>query len=158
MTRRSILLSLAAVAAAGTAAVPIAAGGAQSAPRTFVVADSGSTKTFIDDVAPRTTKRGKISIGDRIVATHAVRIDGKAAGTLHSAATVTNRKAKTFAHFTAVIDLTLHLTNGDLYAVGFVDAAHGGDRYAIVGGTGAYDGARGSAVGTENSITVKLDT
>ena len=56
-----------------------------------------------------------------------------------------------------MIDLTLNLTNGDLYAVGFVDAAHGGDRYAIVGGTRAYDGARGSAVGTENSITVKLD-
>lgn len=158
MTRRSILLSLAAVAAAGAAALPIAAGGAQPAPRTFVVAESGPTKTFIDDVAPRTTKRGKLSIGDRIVATHAVRIGGKAAGTLHSAATITNPKATSFARFTAVIDLTFHLTNGDLYAVGFVDAANGGDRYAIVGGDGAYAGARGSAVGTENNITVTLDS
>ncbi len=50
----------------------------------------------------------------------------------------------------------MHLGDGDLCATGFVDSAGEGDRYVIVGGTGAYTGARGSAQGSEKSLAVTL--
>ncbi len=155
--RRFVLLPLAAVAAAGAAALPIATGSAQSAPRTITLTYAKPGNTFTDDAAPRTMRRGQVTIGDRMVGIQSVRRDGRAAGTLHTDATVTNRRPTTFARFTALIDGVVHLTDGDLYAVGFVDAASGGDRYSIVGGTGAYAGARGSARGSERSLSITLD-
>ncbi|MEJ7797039.1 MAG: hypothetical protein WKF42_00975 [Solirubrobacteraceae bacterium] len=156
MTRRSILLPLAAVAAACAAALPIAAGNAQSGPRTITLTYAKPAKTFIDDVAPRTTGRGKVSIGDRMVGIQSIRAGGKTVGTMHTDATVTNRTPSPFSRFTALIDATFHLGDGDLDAVGFVDSAAGGDRYTIVGGTGAYAGARGSAKGSEGGIVIAL--
>ncbi len=113
-------------------------------------------KTFTDDAAPRTIRRGRVSLGDRLVATQHLRLAGRAVGTLHTDVTVTNRVPRAFAHFTGLIDAVVHLSDGDLYATGFVDAAGQGDRYVIVGGTRAYAGAQGSAQGSEKSLAVTL--
>ncbi len=90
MTRRSILLPLAAVAVAGAVALPIATGGAQSAPRTIALTYAQPGKSLIDDIAPRTIKRGQVSIGDRMVGIQSLRSGAETVGTMHTAATVTN--------------------------------------------------------------------
>lgn len=108
MTRRSTLLPLAALAAAVAVALPIASGGAQSAPRQFTVTLGKETAQF-DDVAPLTMKKGQLSLGDAIVSTADLRIDGKKAGTLQSIGTITNRTPKPFSHFTAMMSMTVHL-------------------------------------------------
>ncbi len=90
MTRRSILLPLAAVAVAGAVALPIATGGAQSAPRTIALTYAQPGKSLIDDIAPRTIKRGQVSIGDRMVGIQSPRSGAETVGTMHTAATVTN--------------------------------------------------------------------
>ena len=156
-SRRSMLLAIAAASIAAAAALPIASGGAQSAPRTISVTYAQPEKTFLDDAPPRTLRRGGLTLGDRIVQVQGVRIDGRRAGTYHTDATVTNRVATGFARFTALLQSTLHLSDGDIYATGFVDAARGGDRQSIVGGTGAYAGARGSVVGSENGAVITLE-
>lgn len=158
MTRRSILIPLAAFAAAAVAALPIAAGNAQSTPRTLTLTYAEPGKTQFDDIAPRGMKRGQLSIGDRIIGTQNLESDGKTIGSQHDVATITNRLPAPFSRFTAQITATYHLTDGDLYAVGFVDSAGAGDRYAIVGGNGAYAGVRGNAVGSEKGVVITLDS
>ena len=156
MTRRPILLCLAALAAAGAAALPIAAGSAQTQPTTIVLTYAKPDKTFIDDVAPRTLKRGRLTMGDRIVSTQNVKIDGKVAGTLQFDTTITNRKPQPWSRFTATLRSTLVLKDGELFGVGYVDAARGKERATIVGGTGAYSGATGTVVGSENGAVITL--
>jgi hypothetical protein len=157
MTRRSVLIPVAAFVAAAAVALPIAGGSAQSPSRTLMLTSGKPEKSQFDDVAPRTMKRGQLSIGDRIIGTEALKRDGKTIGSLHDVATITNRKPAPFSNFTAEITSTFHLTDGDLYAVGFVDSAGPGDRYAIVGGNGAYAGVRGNATGSEHGFVITLD-
>jgi hypothetical protein len=158
MTRRSVLIPIAAFAAAAAAVLPLATGSAQPTPRTLTLTYAKPDTSQFDDVEPRTMKRGQLSIGDRIIGTQNLKSNGKTIGSQHDVATITNRKPAPFSRFTAQITATYHLTDGDLYAVGFVDAAGAGDRYAIVGGTGAYAGVRGNAVGSENGVVITLDS
>lgn len=157
MTRRTLLMPVAAIAVAGAVALPITAGSAQSGPRTFTVTN-GKETMFLDDVAPRTLKRGRLTMGDRIVSTQNVKIDGKVAGTLHFDATITNRKPQPWSRFTAMLRSTLVLKDGEMFGVGYVDAADGRDRSTIVGGTGAYSGATGTVVGSENGAVITLSS
>ncbi|CAN5596179.1 hypothetical protein BH20ACT17_BH20ACT17_02010 [soil metagenome] len=155
MTRRTLLMPVAALAVAGAVALPITAGSAQSGPRTFTVTN-GKETMFLDDVAPRTLKRGRLTMGDRIVSTQNVKIDGKVAGTLQFDTTITNRKPQPWSRFTAMLRSTLVLKDGELFGVGYVDAARGKERATIVGGTGAYSGATGTVVGSENGAVITL--
>jgi hypothetical protein len=156
MTRRSIVLPLAAVAAAAAVALPVATGNAQSAPRTITVTN-GKGKMVFDDLPPLGMKRGKLSLGDRIVQTQQVLIDGKPAGTVSFEGTIVNRKPTTFSHFKATERTVGHLSDGEIFSVGYVDAASDGHRSTIIGGTGAYAGAHGTIVGTENGAVITLD-
>jgi hypothetical protein len=156
MIRRSIVLPLAAIAAGAAVALPIAAGNAQSQPRTITVTN-GKGKMVFDDLPPIGIKHGKLSLGDRIVQTQQVLIDGKVAGWVSFDGTIVNRTSTTFAHFKAVERIVGHLSDGELFAVGYVDAANGVDRSTISGGTGAYAGAHGTIVGTRNGAVITLD-
>lgn len=155
MTRRTLLMPVAAIAVAGAVALPITAGSAQSGPRTFTITN-GKETMFLDDVAPRTLKRGRLTMGDRIVSTQNVKIDGKVAGTLQFDTTITNRKPQPWSRFTAMLRSTLVLKDGELFGVGYF--AHGKQRATIVGGTGAYSGATGTVVGSENGAVITLDS
>ena len=154
MKRRWIALPLAAAAAA--AAVPVTAGHAQSSPRTITMTH-GKEKMSFDDLAPKTIKRGRLSIGDRIVSQEQLLIDGKPAGTAHTDATITNSSPSTFAHFTAVIQGAYKLADGVVFTSGYVDAADGGDQETVIGGTGAYAGAHGTLTSDDKQTVVTLD-
>ena len=148
---------VAAVAVAAAVALPVAVVGAQSSPRQITFTSNGE-KVHFDDVGPKTMTRGIVSPGDRITSVAALRIDGKKVGTRHTSAVVTNQTPRAFSRVTAVENGVAHLADGDLFYVGFVDAAHGGDREIIVGGTGAYAGATGSvALKPPNGAVVTLD-
>jgi hypothetical protein len=157
MTRRSIVLPLAAVAAAAAVTLPVAAGHAQSAPRTITVTNGKAGKMVFDDLPPLGMKRGKLSLGDRIVQTQQVLIDGKVAGWVSFDGTIVNPKPTTFSHFKAIERSVGHLSDGEIFAVAYVDAAAGDYRATIIGGTGAYAGAHGTIVGTENGAVITLD-
>jgi hypothetical protein len=157
MHRRRLAVPLAAAIVAAAVAIPVATGSAQSAPRTLTVVNGKETTVF-DDLAPRGMKRGRLSQGDRIVSSMKVTVNGSIAATLHDAATITNPRPVGFPKFTAVLQSVLQLPDGVLYANGFVDAAHGGEQLAIVGGTGAYAGARGTVAASENGAVITLQS
>ncbi len=157
MKRQWMMFTPVAVAVAAAVALPIAVGGAQSGPRQITVTSTGE-KTHFDDVGPKTMTRGIVSPGDRITSVSDVRIDGKKVGTRHSTAVITNPVPRPFSHFTAVLNGAVHLTDGDMFFVGFVNSAHGGDREIVIGGTGAYAGATGSvALKPPDGAVITLD-
>lgn len=156
MTRRSIVLPLAALAAGAAVAMPVAAGSAQSTPRTITVTD-GKGMIVFDDLPPLGIKHGKVSLGDRIVQTQQVLIDGKPAGAVSFDGTIINPKPTTFAHLKAMERLVGHLPDGEIFAVGYIDAAAGVDRSTIIGGTSAYAGAHGTIIATNNGAVITLD-
>ncbi len=144
---------LAAAIAIGVLAAP---GDAQTGGRTITIAKGKETQTF-SDVAPAGIKRGRVSLGDRLVATESLTIDGKPAGTMSSDATFVNRTPTTFARFKALLHVVWHFTDGDVYSIGYVDPQNGGDRETIIGGSGAYAGARGTVVGKEHVAVMTLE-
>jgi hypothetical protein len=156
MTRRSIVLPLAALAASGAVALPIAVSHAQSGPRT-ITSTYSKEKIAFDDLPPLGMKHGKLSLGDRIVQTQQALIDGKPAGTVSFEGTIVNSKPTTFSHFKATERIVGHLSDGEIFLVGYVDAASDGHRSTIIGGTGAYAGAHGTIVGNDNGAVITLD-
>jgi hypothetical protein len=157
MTRRSIVLPLAALVATGAVALPIAVGHAQSGPRTITVT-IGTAKMVFDDLPPLGMKHGKLSLGDRIVQTQQVLIDGKPAGTVSQDATIVDPKPTTFSHFKATERTVGHLSDGEIFSVGYVDSTSDSHQSTIIGGTGAYAGAHGTIVGTGNGAVITLDS
>ena len=156
MTRRSIVLSLAALAATAAVALPITASSADPPERTITVTN-GKGKMVFADVAPLGMKHGKLSLGDRIVQTQQVLIHGKLAGWVNFEGTIVSPKPTTFAHFRATERLVGHLSGGEIFAIGYVDSAAGIDRSTIIGGTGDYLNARGTIAGTDNGAVITLE-
>jgi hypothetical protein len=156
MTRRSIVLSLAALATTAAVALPITVSSADPPARTITVTN-GKSKMVFADVAPLGMKRGKLSLGDRIVQMQQVLIHGKVAGWASFEGTIVSPKPTTWAHFRATVRLVGHLAGGEIYGVGYIDSAAGIDRSTIIGGTGDYANARGTIAGNDNGAVITLD-
>jgi hypothetical protein len=169
MTRRSIVLSLAALAATAAVALPITASSADhrhgavhrrgpaGPPERTITVTNGKGKMVFADVAPLGMKHGKLSLGDRIVQTQQVLIHGKLAGWVNIEGTIVSPKPTTFAHFKATERLVGHLSGGEIFAIGYVDSAADIDRATIIGGTGDYLNARGTIAGTDNGAVITLE-
>jgi|tagenome__1003787_1003787.scaffolds.fasta_scaffold19401937_2 hypothetical protein len=136
----------AAVTAAVLAAVPAAA---QAPPSTilFTEVNKGSTFKFVD-TPPRITKRRGPSTGDQLVfTTPLVKGAGGAHGTLRATCTITGRGQKATP---ALCYGVFTFAEGQLVAVlsiANLDAKK--TTGAIVGGTRAYAGARGTLISTQ---------
>lgn len=153
MSRRWMLAPIAVLAVGAGVALPIAVGGAQSSPQQLVVTTDEGTMHF-DDVAPLGMKKGSLSIGDRITHTRAVLMDGKRIGTFATDAVITNRVPRPWPKFTAVVIGIARLADGDIYTMGSVDAARGGERMTVTGGSGAYAGKTGTVVAKGNGAVI----
>jgi hypothetical protein len=157
MSRRLILLPLVAAIGATAVALPLASHGAEPAGRTIdVTFASGGTASF-DDLAPRGLKRERVSMGDRIFRIQRVMVGGKVVGTFNSVTTATNPAEVPMRRLTAVESIAVDLGDGVLLGQSFVDNAHGGERSAIVGGTGTYAGATGTVAVTETGFKINLN-
>ncbi|MDQ3722900.1 MAG: hypothetical protein M3376_07515 [Actinomycetota bacterium] len=156
MIRRRAVLPLAALATAAAVALPIAAGSAQSAPRTITAIAVGKEKMVFDDIAPRGLNRGRLSLGDRLVSSRNIRVDGKP-GLFQTVSTITSRRPTTFSRFTALLHATVDLADGELFGTSYIDSANGGERSVIVGGTGRYRNATGTVANTKDGFVITLD-
>jgi hypothetical protein len=148
----------AAVAAAIAASVVLApAGGAQtSSGRTLTFLDDTShgTQAFVDS-APKSPVRNpqsgrfRLSTGDTLYVRSPI-LDhegGERIGTAYSQFTVL--KGHTFANAVFRGHGTFRLHDGQIVADGVFRIANATNTVAVVGGTGAYEGARGSLTFTE---------
>jgi hypothetical protein len=126
---------------------------AQTPPaRTFVLSELTRSATFrFIDNPPRSFNngRGSVSSGDiATVRTPLADASKHRAGTLNAACIVT-RAAKTFATAVLQCNLGYELKGGQLAATGAVRGETKSTVLAITGGTGAYEGARGSVTAVD---------
>ena len=140
-------------AAAVTAALVLSAGGSAQAPggRTFTFYEDASHETGrLVDEAPKSpssdpgSRRFRLSVGDRLVRTTPIldKKGGKRIGTAYADVAVV--KGNRFENATYLGHRPSKLRDGQLVAaVAFKPAKT--NTFAVIGGTGAYEGARGNA-------------
>jgi hypothetical protein len=131
-------------AAAGAALVPDAPVRAQQTGRTYTIT-YGEMRQSMLDVAPKGMGRGRVSLGDHVFVSGAVWRDGAVSGTLQAVFTVGNARPIRIDRASGLISGVYRLADGDIYLQASAtfddtDTDHG----AVVGGTGAYAGARGT--------------
>ena len=158
------LFTLATVTAAAVAIVVAATGGAQTpAARTLTLFQNtaAESNTLIDNTPKSPAKSPddshfRLSPGDTLIARTPV-LDhrgGKRIGTLYT--TVAVVKGTKFENATLQGQLILALGHSNIVLAGLAGAAK--SPFAVIGGTGAYEGARGSATEkeTNNGATLTL--
>ncbi|HKP19678.1 MAG TPA: hypothetical protein VJT84_14475 [Gaiellaceae bacterium] len=146
MKRTSFVVAVlaAAVAAAAVAAVSFAAGGSQSATGiTLHLVEKDQAFHYVDNPPVSTPQEHFASQGDVFVFTaNLFTQGGKRAGTLNAYCVVTQGGNPETSTCTG----TFGLAGGQLAAMASMRGEGGTSKIAVVGGTGAYEGAKGSAV------------
>ena len=145
-SRRSVAAAAAALAVAGTGAALVTdSGRAQEAGvSTTYTITYGTTDGAVDDIAPKGIGRGRASVGDSFFITNSIRRNDGVRGRLQASYVVGQKKVKLVksrGHLSGVY----RFPDGAIFveAEGTFDDTDV-DRGAIVGGTGAYAGARGT--------------
>jgi hypothetical protein len=158
---RSIHPRLAAAAAAllAVAAVAVLAtsGRAQETRATYVITPVGKETLAFSDAKPTGFRHNRFSLGDQLFLSTKVMRDGTVAGTAQATITVSDARPLRGDRAHGVVSSVYHLADGDLYTVGtvlFDDSGTG--RGAVVGGTGAYAGARGTVDPSHDRDVVHL--
>ena len=160
---RQILTLTALAATAITIAIAAAAtGGAQTtAGRTLTLFQNTAHESdMLVDNAPRSpakdpdSRRFRLSVGDELVARTPVldRRGGKRVGTLYAHAAVVT--GTTFSNGVLQAQAVLTLSDGAIVLAGLAGPAE--RPFAVLGGTGAYEGARGSATEKETGNGARL--
>jgi hypothetical protein len=153
--------------AVGLFALWAQAGSAQApAATTLSLYEPAAGGTFkILDNAPRSpspnpgSKKFRFSVGDQVIFSNPVlnQKGGTRVATIYVEGTVV--KGKTFSNVSVLSRVVLVFTNGDQITAQGVFSFSGADvRIAIIGGTGAYAGARGFVVSHNNADDSSQDT
>ncbi len=162
MYRRTIIaVPLIAFAAAGAVFAPGSFGQGQAAPTTLTLEmrHREARVTMIDE-APRMTRRlPSESPGDSVVSRGTLRGTngfhaGARVGVLHAQFVVTGGRSP---DTTEQVVSTFVLDHGQLAVQGVVDQEGDSEIVPIVGGTGRYDGARGSVEITGDDKAVQFE-
>ena len=139
---------VAAAVATTLLAVVLASGGSAQQPgeRTLMFTERNNLSTFkLVDNPPRSHEGGRLSLGDMLVIASPLfdaaneRRVGRVAGTC----TVVKRGSFDTAGFHCATGF--RLGDGTIEAQGFSGLGRNAVRFAVVGGTGAYEGARGTS-------------
>jgi hypothetical protein len=149
--RRGVAAGAITVLAAGCIAVVTAPGHAQEAAKaqaagtTLVITPVGKETLAFTDVKPAGFRRNRFSLGDQLILTTKIMRDGAVAGTEQATITVSDPSPVKGDRAHGVVSSVYHLADGDIYSVGTVlfDDSDTGEG-AVIGGTGAYAGARGT--------------
>jgi len=142
---RFVAGALGVLVATGGIAVGATSGRAQAPGATYVIRPVGRERLAFSDVKPMGFRHDRFSLGDQLFLTTRVKRDGAVAGTAQATITVSEPVPLRGDRAHGVVSAVYHLADGDLYTVGtvlFDDSGTG--RGAVVGGTGAYAGARGT--------------
>ena len=132
---------------AATTGIAVAAtsGRAQVAGATYVITPVGKERLAFSDVKPKGFRHNRFSLGDQLFLTTKVMRDGTVAGSAQATITVTDPHPLSGDHAHGSVSAVYHLADGDLYTTGTMRFDESGTgRGAVVGGTGAYAGARGT--------------
>ena len=163
------LVAPAALAVAVAGGLVVAGSGSAQAPgaRTLSLfeTNTGSSVAIVDNppkspVRNPESRRYRFSLGDKVVFVNPLldRSGGSPAGTLYGDATVVG--GRTFANLVLQGQVTLALADGSQIAAAGTFNPGKTARVSITGGTGAYEGARGTVVseevqgGSQDTLTI----
>ena len=143
-SRRSVAVATAALAVAGAGAALVAdSGRAQDPGKTYTIT-YGTTDGAVNDIAPKGIGRGRASVGDQFFITNSIRRNDGVRGRLQATYIVGQKKVR-------LVNSRGHLSGVYRFPDGAIFVEAEGtfddtdvDRGVIVGGTGAYVGARGT--------------
>jgi hypothetical protein len=133
------------LAATAGIAVEATSGRAQTAGATYVFTPVGKESLAFSDVEPKGFRHNRFSLGDQLFLTTKIKRDGTVVGTAQATITVSDPNPLDGDRAHGVVSAVYHLADGDIYSAGtvlFDDSGTG--QGAVVGGTGAYAGARGT--------------
>jgi hypothetical protein len=153
MKRRTLLLAAAAVAA--SAAGVAAAATSYASPsdgRTISLVERGGSSTIVDNAPTGNPRTPLLSAGDFWAGTMKLYADsGERAGSLHIVCTATVSGQESHTRFQC--QGTVRLADGTLALAALIERHPDKDvdHIAVVGGTGAYEGARGTMTSTPRS-------
>jgi hypothetical protein len=142
---RFVAGALAVLVATAGVAVKASSGRAQVAGTTYVITPVGKESLAFSDAKPKGFRHNRFSLGDQLFLSTKVVRDGTVTGTAQATITVSDGHPRRGDRAHGVVSAVYHLADGDLYTAGtilFDDSGTG--RGAVVGGTGAYAGARGT--------------
>jgi|tagenome__1003787_1003787.scaffolds.fasta_scaffold20968181_4 hypothetical protein len=147
MKRLAVLSVPAAAAAAGAIILLPGAGNAQTGGgQTIKLVESGNGSFKFIDTPPKVTKKHGPSAGDGFMfANKLTDASGKAAGTLIARCNVSTKPS------TLLCDGVFKLANGTITGTALTNESSLTSTIAITGGTGAYEGARGSVTSVDRS-------
>ena len=156
MTRFTLCVSIACAALIGVVAVVATSGAQTPGPPTgaleLVLRERDASFKFVDN-----PPRRRESAGDMVIVTGRLRAaDGSARGRLQAYFVAT--KGGNFERaFRGQVSGTLMLPDGDIVLEGVTDDRRDQEPLAIAGGTGAYAGARGTAVVTDTPTLTRFE-
>lgn len=146
-------LGIAIAAATTIALVPADGSRAQTAARTITLFgdENGGTYSFVDNpprspAASPQSPKARFSMGDQSYFTQIIRDakGGKRIGKVFGAETVMS--GRRFPHVTNIVHAVFAVTDGQIIAEQALDESRKAVPAAVIGGTGAYVGARGTLV------------
>lgn len=155
MDRRTLVaLPLTALAVGAAIGVPLGSGQAPAPTLELQMRHSEARVTLIDSPPVATRARPGESPGDRAVGRGVVRdLSGTRLGTVHNDFLISAGRG----HSTnEQVNATFVLRDGQIATQGVIDQVGASETLAIVGGTGAYTGARGSVEITGDRTRVRF--
>jgi hypothetical protein len=134
------------MAAACAAGVLLLAGqsSARNAGKTYTITTVKTVGTGWLDAEPKGVTKGRFSPGDQVIETNKILRDGRVKGVFVGSAMVASPGIVSSARAVGMIRAIYRFADGDLYVEGVVAFSTTAGSGVIVGGTRAYEGARGT--------------
>ena len=143
---------------AGTAAVLLLAvpSSARDTGKTYTITTVRTRGSVWVSAAPKGMKEGRLSPGDRLIETNDILRDGHVKGRFIGTAMVASPHPVAAQRAIGMIHGIYRFADGDLYVDGVVSFGTTAGSGVIVGGTGAYEGVRGTLQSVGSKETLRL--
>ncbi len=155
--RRGLIAAVAAAACAVTGAALVAdSGRAQQPGRTYTITTLKTRGSVWIAGGGKAMREGRLNPGNRLLETNDIRRDDGVTGVFVATVMVASPRAVAAQRAVGLARAVYRFGDGDIYVDGFVTFARPSATGAIVGGTGAYRGARGTFTSTEAKDVLNL--
>ena len=152
------LLPATAVALAAVLVAVVADSGRAQAPGATYTITYGKTAGMLDDLRPKGIERGRVSLGDQFFAASRITRQDGVSGSMLVTYTAGDLKPVAAGRSRGLISGVYRFPDGDLFVSAGATFDDGDtDRGAITGGTGAYQGARGTVESGKAQDVIRLE-
>jgi hypothetical protein len=152
----AVAVAVVAVCAVASGALVAAPGHAQQAGRSYTIATLKTRGSVWIAGGGKAMRVGRLNPGNRLLETSDVRRDDGVQGVFVGTVMVASPRTVAAKRAVGMMRGVYRFGDGDIYVDGFVTFAGPSATGVIVGGTGAYQGARGSFDSTEAKDVLHL--